>query len=562
MKVFPLLIRPYLLAIRNRWRSGTRQSLKQSGTLLLSLAMMAAIYISTLAALREGSTLLKGAEFDPVGPLSILLSSLFLMLFLASSISAIGSLFLSNDLDLLLSSPISKHQFILGKTLEVGFSTGWMLLIFGLPSLFAFGQLYQPGILFFIVASTLCITFLTFAVVLGVFCALLFGTLLPPQRSRVLFLLLFIGSLALFFGSLNSPAIATQNVATGVLPSGLMQMGAVVSSSWSPSFYCSRAIIDLGAGHYKTATVTLLFLIGVITATWLMLSVLCSLCYEHAYSRVRSQGTLLRVNSRASQRAARFCMPLCCPQSRAIITKEYKLFSRDITHTIQLAMLLAICFIYLYNFKALQTPPNAREEVVQLWQTLLLLVNIALSFLVMTSICSRFVFPSLSLEGSSFWILQSAPISIKKILRAKLRSWVPPISIISGVVFISGAMALDADGPLLLASCASGVIMCYGLIALAIGLGSLLARFEWEYASQISTNMGSFIFMVISMLFLGVNLLPITFMYGAYIIVPELFPHPDSRLIVIGIALITLLIINKIIASISLSIGAKALAPK
>ena len=104
MKVFPLLIRPYLLAIRNRWRSGTRQSLKQSGTLLLSLAMMAAIYISTLAALREGSTLLKGAEFDPVGPLSILLSSLFLMLFLASSISAIGSLFLSNDLDLLLSS--------------------------------------------------------------------------------------------------------------------------------------------------------------------------------------------------------------------------------------------------------------------------------------------------------------------------------------------------------------------------------------------------------------------------------------------------------------------------
>jgi ABC-2 type transport system permease protein len=244
---------------------------------------------------------------------------------------------------------------------------------------------------------------------------------------------------------------------------------------------------------------------------------------------------------------------------RALIAKEFKLFARDLSHTIQLAMLLAICFIYLYNFQTLEGPTSMAEEVRVLWQLLLLLVNAALSFLVVTCICSRFVFPSVSMEGTSFWILQSAPVSMRNILRAKVAGWFLPVASISAVIFMSGAMAIGADEPLVLASCAAGVILAYGLVGLGVGLGALFAHFEWEYASQVSTNVGSFLFMGLSVLFLVVSLVPIALSFGAYALAPNILPFSDSPTLILVGGLVVLAIINYACAATALSVGSRSL---
>jgi len=177
----------------------------------------------------------------------------------------------------------------------------------------------------------------------------------------------------------------------------------------------------------------------------------------------------------------------------------------------------------------------------------------------MTCICSRFVFPSLSLEGASFWILQSAPVSMRNILRAKVLSWFLPLSIISSVIFLSGAMAVGAEEPLVLASGLIGFILSYGLVGMSIGFGALFAHFEWDYSSQVSTNMGSFIFMAVSFLALGANLVPAALMFGAYAFMPNVFPHPASQSLILVAGILVLALMNWGCAAAAISLGSRSL---
>ncbi len=557
MTIIPLLLRPSLLALKNRyvWR-GTR-SLREFIGLFASASMVVAMYLSTYAALEASSQLIESGALDPFMPLSLLLTSLFIMLVLSAAIAGLGSLFLAKDLDLILASPVSLGRFLRGRCSEVALSTGWMVCVFGMPSLLAFGSFFDCGAAFFIMAPILSALAVCIAVLAGVLAALSFGAIISPRRGRTILLLLFMVSLLLFFCSLNSASVATKLSSTSLAPH--LELLRAASQSWTPGRFWARAILDIRNGSFAAAGLALLAACTAAAALWAALWLVASRAYFAAYTRLRNEGDLLKLNSRASQTAARLLLPFVRVDRRALIAKEFKLFARDLSHTIQLAMLLAICFIYLYNFQTLEGPTSMAEEVRVLWQLLLLLVNAALSFLVVTCICSRFVFPSVSMEGTSFWILQSAPVSMRNILRAKVAGWFLPVASISGVIFMSGAMAIGADEPLVLASCAAGVILAYGLVGLGVGLGALFAHFEWEYASQVSTNVGSFLFMGLSVLFLVVSLVPIALSFGAYALAPNILPFSDSPTLILVGGLVVLAIINYACAATALSVGSRSL---
>lgn len=559
MRALPLLIKPRVLTIKNRWTLGGRQTLKELTSLLLCILLMSGLYVSTLSGLRDMTRSVGTLPIDPVVPLTMILSTLFVMVFLSASVSALNSFFMAKDLDLLLSSPISWSRYLLGRTCDVGLASSWMLLVFGAPLLFAFGSFYGAGIDFFVGAPIVCLGFFCIAVFLGVTAALLFGWLIPPQRGREVALCVFV---ALVVGVYFSIGHATSNRSTAAVVDSAKQLRSFsewAKNQWIPTGTCARALYQLLHGTKGPAIVTTGVHLSIAGILWLFALLLSTLCYQRAYSRAQSDQPLFRINSRAAQRISRWILPLCEPSRRALITKEIKLFSRDLSHTIQLGMLLGICFVYLYNFSVLSGPEDASPTVLRWWHAFLMTSNICLSYLIMTSICSRFVFPSVSLEGQAFWILQSAPISLSEMLKSKCRSWFVPISIMGTVIFGSGAMALEAEAALLIATCVASIILCYGLVNLAIGMGAIFSQFDWEHANQVSTNVGSFVFMVVSMIFLALNLIPLGMLFGAYIIVPELADNAPDRTWILGLSLTALLLINRIISSWALSAGVRAL---
>ena len=557
MQGVPLLLVPKLYALKNRWFHHGRSHSKEYISTVASLFMMLGIYFSTKSALRDTARILQSDPLDPLAPISMVLSTLCLMLLLSSAVTALGSLFLAKDLDLMLAAPISRTKFVLGKCSEVALSSVWMLTVFAFPSLWAFGSFYEASPLFFIISPFVCIALLSLPIVLAVLAALLFGSIVSPTRGRDLCLVLFLVTLLGFLYFLGSPAELSEKSREGQQLAQFTQISAASQIPWLPTTWCASALVLLLQGSLTASLAFSGLSIAATVLTFATTLLAFNGCYEKAYTRAQNHRTRVKINSRLSQSVARYTLPFLTAPARGIITKEFKLFSRDLSHTIQLGMLLGICFVYLYNFRALRRPETLAPEFIEWWHAFLLLCNVALSSLVVTAICTRFVFPSVSLEGSSFWILQSAPVSLKGVLKTKFKGWFIPLALMGSVIFISGALALNAEGPLVVATCIGGVILTYGLVGLSIGIGAVFSQFDWEYSAQITTTVGSFTLMFASTVLLALDIIPLGLMFVSHLLLPG---APSSHnWIAIGSCLVGLFLINKLVASIALAVGERSL---
>jgi ABC-2 type transport system permease protein len=561
MSIIPVLLKPRLLTIKNRWLKSGNRGLRELFAAAISVVMMCGIYTSTLSTLRDAKRLLPGVTIDPTVPLGVMLATLFMMIFLSAAVSAIGALFLSKDLDLIGSTPVSPGSFLFAKTCEVGISVSWMVCLFAFPALLAFGAFYDADIVYMIIAPLLCVAFFAVAVSLGVITAIVFASLIPSERGRPLFISLFLLSFGAFLALMNGGSWSQPSMPVDPIHH-LERVTLLALNPWLPSTHCAHAITALMRGELAVPLLATIESLGVLSLLGFFTRFAFSKLYDRGLSRTRHTGNLFKIHSRAAHKLSQILLPFSSASTRAIITKEYKVFSRDLTHTVQLALLLGLTFLYLYNYQLLQGPTNVSADVMAIWHIFLLLTNIALGSLVVTSICSRFVFPSVSLEGQSFWLLQAAPLSIRELLKAKCKSWTLPVSCIGGVIFISGAMALNADIPLVLASCIAGIIICQGLVGLGIGLGAFFSQFEWEHSTQISTSLGSFIFMMTSMIVLSLNMVPLGCMFGAYLLFPEIQSGDNQVIFVLSAGLLVTYLLNRGVCWWALSTGARALQPK
>ena len=103
--------------------------------------------------------------------------------------------------------------------------------------------------------------------------------------------------------------------------------------------------------------------------------------------------------------------------ARAFAVKEIKVFFRDQTQWPQIFLILALIVRYLYNFSVLPLDKSPLKTIYL--QNVIAFLNMGLAAFVLTAVAARFVFPSVSLQGESFWIVRAAPISIRSFLCIK-----------------------------------------------------------------------------------------------------------------------------------------------
>jgi ABC-2 type transport system permease protein len=231
--------------------------------------------------------------------------------------------------------------------------------------------------------------------------------------------------------------------------------------------------------------------------------------YHWTYSQSIQRSRDIHIDSQAAQqRANRWLFFLAAP-TRALLNKELKLFSRDMSQALQLMMLIGLCAIYLYNFGTVSLLAETQDSGMPWWQPVLAIINFVMGIFVITAVCSRFVFPTISYEGKSFWILSAAPMTSETLLRTKFWIWFWPVALTATSILTSGALAIQAPVPVILGTAALALISTYGVVGLAVGLGTLFSFFDWEHSSQLSANLGSLLFMIASMFLVSLALGPI-----------------------------------------------------
>ena len=482
---------------------------------------------------------------------------LFVMLVISSVLSSIGTLFLSEDLELVLSSPISPWRLFWSKFMYVYIVSSWMPLIFIAPVLIAIGQVYHASFWYYAVSGFLLAGWFAIPAALGLLAGVLLVMLIPVYRVREMLIVLFLTSIAGLFMLFQTISLHWNVMRSAGEMLRIVSLMTTADVWWLPSNWLARGIQELlqsgGSGWHVYGT-----------ALYFSAAALLSLAYmaiygfqDQAYSMARNKRRRGRVGSSRAQKALRAAGAFLSPPFRGILGKEARVLSRDIAQAVQVLLLLGLALIYLYNMRVFSAVDSFPESVRPWWKSFMFLGNVCMGAFITTAFCTRFVYPSISLEGRAFWVLQTSPLQMGEIMRVKFWTWLVPVALVSVIFFASGAVVIGAEPVMILVSAASSLLVCYAIVGLALGIGAMFAHFDWEHSSQLAAGFGSFIFMLCAIVLIFANMFP------AWLLLTVRsdfsFRFPAWLYLYVAMNLLAVGVLNYFVASIVMKKGERAL---
>jgi ABC-2 type transport system permease protein len=497
-QAFPYLLLPSFWASRNR----ARQRERGDGT---RAWFFGAIGLAVGGAIFGGAFWLTEmlADYAEFGDylLRLGLSWLFLtfLSFLAFSgiVTALSTFFLSDDLRLLFAAPVASRRLFHARFLRTLAQSSWMVVVFIIPVLAGVGLAHCAPLAYYPMALLAVTPFVMIPVAIGAAVTLLLVNIFPARRARDILMLmglLFAGSLVLLLRMIQPE----QLLRVESLPD-ITDFFATLQSPATPllpSFWAAEAVFASLQGRLNVLHLAALW------TTALALLVIVGGAYERwhftGFSKAQ-EGRKVRFTQLALlDRVARL-LPISSVQ-RHLLVKDLKLFLRDVSQWSQLLLLLALVLVYLYNFRVLDL--DKIPYMSGMIKNVYAFVNLAMAGLVMSTVCARFVFPAVSAEGAAFWIIRTAPISLRAFLWSKFWTGLVPVFVLTEGLTIAANYFLGIDPLLRVVSAVAVFFMALALVGLATGLGARYPRFNAENPSQVAGSYGGVAFMILAVLFM------------------------------------------------------------
>jgi ABC-2 type transport system permease protein len=444
----------------------------------------------------------KGVE--EIGPLlagkllGLMLVSFLSILLLSNVITALSSFFLAKDLDLLVSGPVDWLRLYCAKLLETVIASSWMVALMAVPMFTAYGLAYQGGWLFAPFAIAVFIPFLVIPSVIGSALTLLLVNAFPARRTSDILSVISVATAALLVLLLR--LVRPERLARPEGFKSLVDFVGVLRTPTSPmlpSEWVQKSIMGMLGGKADWLAVYLLWTTA--AAAVVIGASLHRSLYLAGYSKAQESAA----RSARSGRLSRIAMHLLAPLGvlkRELIMKEMRLFFRDTTQWSQLILLAVLVVVYVFNVKFL---PLKGEGVTLFLVNVIPFLNLVLAGFVLASIAARFIFPGVSLEGRTLWLLRSSPMLVRDLLWAKF--WVgtaPLLMLALGIVGVTDYL-LQVSDFMFLVSIFTITLMTFAVAGLAIGFGTMFPQFETENAAQIPTSFGGMLFMMASVGVIG-----------------------------------------------------------
>jgi ABC-2 type transport system permease protein len=434
--------------------------------------------------------------------LSMVFLTFFGLLIFSNIITSLSNLYLSNDLELCHASPAKLEEVFISRVIFTLFDSSWMVIIFGLPVMMAYGWVFKPGFLFYFDLFHLGLALSIIASAAGIFITVIMVSIFPAQKTRdiiMIFMVFAVIALYLMFRLIRPERLVDPDAFFSI-----MQYVSVLEAPDNP-FLPTHWITDVLWGHVnRRAGDGNLFNIMLLWSTALALMVIniwvAGRVYFGGFSksqeakRRRAGKGILDLFVKLMKKAFR-------DDTGAILEKDVRVFFRDNTQWSQLLLLGALVAVYLYNFSVL---PLERSAIrLDFLQNTVAFLNMGLASFVLASISVRFVFPAVSAEGSSFWIIRKSPLSIKRFLMGKYIIYIFPMIVLGEVLIIATNRLLDVTPFMMILSSVTMFFSVFAIISLAIGLGGVYPRFKYENITQVSTGFGGLVYMILSALYMA-----------------------------------------------------------
>ena len=497
-----LLIRPRLQGLKNQMRGvqGKKRVWIMGG---LGLAFCGGMFAASSRVLVYFQSVEMIGDILARQLLSMVLLTFFSMLIFSSIITALSNLYLSKDLELCHSMPVSVEELFISRSLYTFVDSSWMVIIFALPVFLAYAYVYRPGPNFYFSLIHMNAAMAIIASCIGILMTMVLVYIFPAQRTKDIILLLsiiMIVALYLLFRFLRPERL--------VNPEAFFSVAQYVSalkapdSPYLPTHWITETLwADLNATEGRShlfevlltwTTAASVAVINIWTARFI---------YFDGFSKSQEAKKRRAVGKRLLDL---LIMSVSKPFGRdlsEIISKDIRVFFRDNTQWSQLLLLAALIVVYLYNFSVL--PLDKSPIRLDFLQNQLAFLNMGLAGFVLSAVCARFVYPAVSAEGEAYWIIRSSPLKLGRYLWGKYLFFIFPILLLAEVLIVATNYLLDVTRFMMILSSVTIGFMVLGIVALGIGLGASYPKFKHENVGQVSTGFGGFLYMIISSLFIG-----------------------------------------------------------
>ncbi|MBM9518723.1 hypothetical protein JWG39_02680 [Desulforhopalus vacuolatus] len=495
----PRLLRIHGLINRNRFLRGRRTRLRTALLAVLGMTICVVIYLVTIKTL---------GYFLAQDELGILLSMklfqmswilLFAMLVFSSMVSAVSTLYLSEDNEILLAAPVPPKEIFHMRLTSITISTAWMVVIFSLPVFVACGILFHAPWFYWLLMPASVLLVSSTATSTAVLLSICLVALFPARRTKdiALYLSLCFG----LFLYLIFRMIRPEDLVNPEQFAQFIEYFDAISrpgGPWIPAGWAADMLI----GVLRRNSVDWI-LVGLLATTPLLLIWLGEWAMDKLFVIGFSRSQESFGGSRAFRRFR--LLPSFFNNDawhggilRNLFRKELHQFTRDSAEWSQFFMIAALVVVYLYNFKAL---PLDRSPFPSIYvANLICFANIGLTGFIAAALAARFAYPSIGAEKGAFYLIASSPLGMGRFLWYKYLFYALPFSALTAILLIASNHLLQISGSLWWISLLTSELIALTEVALAIGFGAIFADFKSENRAA-SMGPGAILFLFTGVLY-------------------------------------------------------------
>ena len=430
-----------------------------------------------------------------VGAVGILLTSFSVLL---------QVLYLSGDMDFLISAPLPIRTVFVAKLVQAVVPNFSILCLLTLPLLFGLGVssgysfFYYPFVILALGVISLEAASLASLLVLVVV------RFFPPRRvAEVLGFVVGISFFALSqsarFANFHPDRVNDRQLSV------FLSIIERIDYPGSPLAWAGRGLVNLGEGEWLTAAGLLavslvfagfVFCIALVTSERLYYTGWASL----KDNRRRSKKKAGMGRFRSSDSAALFgklnpLRRLVPAPVLAVLGKDLRLFQRDLASLSSLLFPMILGIVYAVSLlrsggKFPEGRGKAPPIFMEAGNAMMNYAGIGLVLLLGGMLVNNLAGLSFSREGRNYWLLKAAPLNVQQLITAKFLVGYIPSALICSVYLVILEILKHASPSSIAVGLVGVWMIMAGLTGISLTLGIQGAKFDWENPSQINRTIG------------------------------------------------------------------------
>lgn len=552
MKELSILVAPFFWALKNDIVNLNRSFYKKLAVLLFFGPLSA--YLA-LKLLNLGMEKLKSLPSDIFTVLlmkgySLVFLLLLFMLVLSGFIIALNVFFRSQELDVIMVSPVKQSSLFVARLVETNIRSSWMIVVFGMSILISAGLIYQASFSFYAFSFLFLIFFSIIPVNIGICASFLTSQFFAARKIK-----LFLASLGIALLTALVLLFRFFKPERFVNPEFFANVTLFVSELKTPSFillpnrWIGEAVFKYLDGHI---TIAFLFAAALLLTAYLS-SVLALIMFNRFFAAgwLRMQeGSTTRGSSskRGSSPGAlsSLVMRFSTRSTRAIVVKDIIYQFRDVKNINQIILLFSLIAVYFFSISAL---PLNWESIYNLQlKYIIAFMNLGVILFIVSALCSRIVYNAVLAEASYMWIYKTSPSAAGRFILTKFLFFSIPLSIITAVLILFSFHYINVERMLISLIFLTGILSGFSLCSMAVAFGIADLSQKLKDTGKQQTGSESTLYLIVSLFFIGLTLLleavPVYFYFMKEARVATFF---EKTWVVLGIVLGAIIVLNLVV---------------